>query len=191
MHFPTLVWLLVAERAIAAVPPFRQFHARGNTSVSNVNVRGNTVANGKASVVKRFQHAVAAVPEEAAAHEEAAPAEEAAPEGEAEAVPEEAEEAVPEEAADAALCAEGQSVTYTVQPADTVGKIAKSLGSGICDIATANALANLDVIFPNQTLSVPVALAAPDDTSCRRATPSSPSRRAWASRRRRRRRARF
>ncbi|KAK8064713.1 peptidase m23b [Apiospora phragmitis] len=66
----------------------------------------------------------------------------------------------------AALCAEGQAVTYTVQPADTLGKIAKSLGSGICDIAAANELANLDVIFPNQTLTVPVALAAPDSASC-------------------------
>lgn len=75
------------------------------------------------------------------------------------------EEAAADEAA-AALCAEGQAVKYTVQPSDTLGKIAKSLGSGICDIASANQLANIDVIFPNQTLTVPVALAAADDASC-------------------------
>ncbi|KAK8016542.1 hypothetical protein PG993_014731 [Apiospora rasikravindrae] len=168
-------------------------HVRGNTNASSVNIRGNSAANDNTKIVRRLEGAVvgehAAVPEEAAAlanatapeevaepeeekaaaPDEAAPAEDAVPAEDVpaeEPVPEEAEEAVPEEAADAALCAEGQSVTYTVQPADTVGKIAKSLGSGICDIASANELENLDVIFPNQTLTVPVALAAPDDTSC-------------------------
>lgn len=58
------------------------------------------------------------------------------------------------------------SVTYIVQPTDTLTRIALSLLSGICDIAKANRIDNVDLIFPNQTLTVPVKLANPDNASC-------------------------
>lgn len=58
------------------------------------------------------------------------------------------------------------SVIYTVQPMDTLTRIALSLSSGICDIAKASRVENVDLIFPNQTLTVPVKLANPDNASC-------------------------
>ncbi|KAK7914853.1 carbohydrate-binding module family 50 protein [Apiospora marii] len=114
-------------------------------------------------------HPEPAAEEIAAAHPEAEAAAAAAPAAEKADVGAAAEAGAECEA----ICAEReqsaqQSVNYRVQPQDTLSKIAKSLGSGICDIAAANAdaIANIDVIFPNQTLTVPVAMAAPDDTSC-------------------------
>ena len=58
------------------------------------------------------------------------------------------------------------SVSYTVQPQDTLTRIAASLSSGICDIARASRIENVDLIFPNQTLTVPVKVANPDNASC-------------------------
>lgn len=65
-----------------------------------------------------------------------------------------------------AVCGTGMSVSYTVQPMDTLTRIALSLSSGICDIATANRIKDVDLIFPNQTLTVPVKVANPDNASC-------------------------
>ncbi|KAK8103737.1 uncharacterized protein PG998_010770 [Apiospora kogelbergensis] len=173
MHYSNLLWLLVAEFAIALNPKFPQIHVRANTTNLNsvhskrlyTNVHRRVVIEEAVAV---DEGAVAPEAEEGAAAGQEPVADEKPAVGEEAAADEGAVadgEAAADEAA-AALCAEGQAVKYTVQPADTLGKIAKSLGSGICDIASANQLANIDVIFPNQTLTVPVALAAADDTSC-------------------------
>lgn len=45
--------------------------------------------------------------------------------------------------------------TYLVQPGDTLGKIAKRLGTSVEAIAQANHIGNLDVIFAGQVLYIP------------------------------------
>ncbi|EKG12579.1 Peptidoglycan-binding Lysin subgroup [Macrophomina phaseolina MS6] len=58
------------------------------------------------------------------------------------------------------------TTTYTVQPGDTLLAIAASFNRGVCDIARANAIADIDVLFANQTLLIPAQTCNPDSTSC-------------------------
>lgn len=60
----------------------------------------------------------------------------------------------------------GGNQTVTVKDGDTLGKLAKQFGVGICDIAKASKLADPNIITPGQTLTIPAPTAKPDDTSC-------------------------
>ena len=50
---------------------------------------------------------------------------------------------------------EGSIVTYVVEPGDTLGGIASRFGVGVDDIVTANGIANKNVIFAGQVLTIP------------------------------------
>lgn len=54
--------------------------------------------------------------------------------------------------------------TYTVQPGDTLSGIASQHGVSVADLQAANGLADADLIFPAQTLTIPGRESAPDDT---------------------------
>src|SRR5262249_53390941 len=56
--------------------------------------------------------------------------------------------------------------TVVVQQGQTLGAIAKQFGTGICDIAKANKLADPNLISVGQTLIIPPLTATPDNTSC-------------------------
>ncbi|KAJ4324636.1 hypothetical protein N0V94_001206 [Neodidymelliopsis sp. IMI 364377] len=57
--------------------------------------------------------------------------------------------------------------TLTVKEGDTLSSIAASTGVGICDLAKANGIADLDLILAGMMLTIPAAGAAKkDDTSC-------------------------
>nr|WP_322818605.1 LysM domain-containing protein [Tepidiforma sp.] len=47
--------------------------------------------------------------------------------------------------------------TYTVQEGDTLGAIAERFGVTIADLVTANGLADPDLIYPGQELTIPAA----------------------------------
>ncbi|KAF4303764.1 Peptidoglycan-binding Lysin subgroup [Botryosphaeria dothidea] len=58
------------------------------------------------------------------------------------------------------------STTYTVQPDDTLIGIANAFNRGVCDIARANAIADVDVLFADQVLAIPPQVCNPDNTTC-------------------------
>ncbi|POS78825.1 intracellular hyphae protein 1 [Diaporthe helianthi] len=56
--------------------------------------------------------------------------------------------------------------TVKVGRGQTLGAIAEQFGTGICDIAKASGIADPNLIFEGQTLTIPPPTATPDDTSC-------------------------
>ncbi|KAL1849102.1 hypothetical protein Daus18300_013389 [Diaporthe australafricana] len=68
-------------------------------------------------------------------------------------------------------CVDGPLTNYTVVSGDTLEKIALQFDSGVCNIATANGLADPDFILAGQVLVVPteVCEAEIDNESCRTA----------------------
>lgn len=64
-------------------------------------------------------------------------------------------------------CTDGPTTNYTVQPNDTLEKIAATFDSGVCDITKLNHLASPDFVLNGQQLVVPTKLCQPDNTSCR------------------------
>lgn len=68
----------------------------------------------------------------------------------------------------AAGAAAGGTQTVTVKEGDTLGKLAKQFGVGICDIAKASKLADPNIVNIGDVLTIPAPQAgvAPDDTSC-------------------------
>lgn len=64
-------------------------------------------------------------------------------------------------------CTDGPTTNYTVQPNDTLEKIAAAFDSGVCDITRLNHLASPDFVLNGQQLIVPTKLCQPDNTSCR------------------------
>lgn len=66
----------------------------------------------------------------------------------------------------AAAATAGGNQTVTVKEGDTLTKLAKQFGVGICDIAKASGLADPNIINLGDTLTIPPPTAKPDDTSC-------------------------
>lgn len=64
-------------------------------------------------------------------------------------------------------CTNGPTTNYTVQPNDSLEKIAATFDSGVCDITKLNHLASPDFVLDGQQLIVPTKLCQPDNTSCR------------------------
>jgi LysM repeat protein len=101
------------------------------------------------------------VPDAAASDESApeeAPAEEteqAAEEPEAEAAPEPAEPAAEEPEEAPAEPASIETATYTIQPGDTLQKIALRYNSSVVELMALNQIVNMDRIFWGQTIIVP------------------------------------
>lgn len=58
------------------------------------------------------------------------------------------------------------TATITIQPSDTLSKIAKAHNVGICDVAEANAIEDPDLIIAGQTLVIPAETGEKDDKSC-------------------------
>ncbi len=58
----------------------------------------------------------------------------------------------------------GTGATYTVVAGDTLGSIARQFGTTYTAIAAANGIANPNLIYPGQTLTIPGASAAPADS---------------------------
>lgn len=72
-------------------------------------------------------------------------------------------------------CGATSSTTYTVKSGDTLTSIAKATGAGICDIATASGLKNVNLITPGEVLTIPQGCTGPqDNTSCLTA-PTTPA----------------
>jgi LysM repeat protein len=65
-----------------------------------------------------------------------------------------------------AICGSTTFTNYTVVSGDTLTTIAQQFNSGICDIATANSLADPNLIFPGEVLTIPADCVTPDNTSC-------------------------
>lgn len=74
---------------------------------------------------------------------------------------------VPVPTSTATACIDGPVATYTVVAGDTLERIAALYNSGVCDIATANAIADPDFILVGQVLLVPTSVCVPDNNSCR------------------------
>ncbi|NDJ60616.1 MAG: LysM peptidoglycan-binding domain-containing protein [Chloroflexi bacterium] len=51
--------------------------------------------------------------------------------------------------------------TYTVRPGDTLYDIALTFGVSVSDLANANGITNINVIFPGDTLTIPAASPPP------------------------------
>lgn len=70
-----------------------------------------------------------------------------------------------------APAAGGGAQTLTVKEGDTLTKLAKQFGVGICDIAKASNLADPNIVNVGDPLTIPAPVAgvAPDDTSCLKA----------------------
>lgn len=73
----------------------------------------------------------------------------------------------PRQACPPGSCTDGTATNYTVTAGDTLERIAAMFDSGVCNIATANNLANPDFITDGQELIVPTKVCNPDNTSCR------------------------
>ena len=58
------------------------------------------------------------------------------------------------------------SVDYTVEPGDTLGKIARELGVSVSALADVNNLSNPNLIYPGQVLTIPGKNGAPSVTHC-------------------------
>ncbi|GME28657.1 Peptidoglycan-binding Lysin subgroup [Neofusicoccum parvum] len=55
---------------------------------------------------------------------------------------------------------------YTVQSGDNLIAIAESFNRGVCDVARANAIGDIDLIFAGQNLTIPAQVCDPDSTTC-------------------------
>ncbi|KAM3415019.1 hypothetical protein BST61_g10156 [Cercospora zeina] len=72
-------------------------------------------------------------------------------------------------------CGATSSTTYTVKSGDTLTSIGKATGAGICDIAKASNVQNVNLISPGQVLTIPQGCTSPqDNTSCLTA-PTTPA----------------
>lgn len=68
------------------------------------------------------------------------------------------------------------TITYTVQPGDTLYKIAQKFGTSVDTLSKLNSIKDPDLIYPGQTLLIPVPTPSPSPTPTPTPTPSpSPS----------------
>jgi LysM repeat protein len=65
--------------------------------------------------------------------------------------------------------------SYTVTTGDTLTSIAKKLNRGICDIAKANSITNVNVINDGAVLTIPAQVCLPYSTSCLVNSPAAPA----------------
>lgn len=71
-----------------------------------------------------------------------------------------------------ASCSATAAQSYTVTSGNTLTTIAKAYSVGVCDIANANNITNIDLIYVGQVLTIPSGICTPDTTSCIAKTPS-------------------
>ncbi|KAE9965866.1 hypothetical protein BLS_007353 [Venturia inaequalis] len=63
--------------------------------------------------------------------------------------------------------------SYTIASGDSLGAIATKFNRGICNIATANKITNINFITAGQVLTIPAQVCIPDNTSCQPKTPEA------------------
>ncbi|KAI5358592.1 Putative LysM domain-containing protein [Septoria linicola] len=63
-------------------------------------------------------------------------------------------------------CGATSSSTYTVVSGDTLTSIASASGAGVCDIAAANNITNINLINAGQILTIPVGCTSVDNSTC-------------------------
>lgn len=72
-------------------------------------------------------------------------------------------------------CGATSSTTYTVVAGDTLTTISTATGAGICDIAAASNVTNVNLITPGQVLTIPQGCTLPIDNTTCIATPDIPA----------------
>ncbi|KAJ5021287.1 hypothetical protein J3E73DRAFT_20732 [Bipolaris maydis] len=60
----------------------------------------------------------------------------------------------------------GPSTTYVIRPGDTFIFIANRFNTGVCEIAQASCISNINTIMAGQRIIVPINCNPTDDTSC-------------------------
>lgn len=63
-------------------------------------------------------------------------------------------------------CGATSSSNYTVKAGNTLNLISYVTGVGVCDIAAANNLTNINLIYPDQILIIPVGCTSIDNSTC-------------------------
>lgn len=71
-------------------------------------------------------------------------------------------------------CGATSSSEYTVKAGNTLFQISDETGVGVCDIAAASGIDNINLIYPDQILTIPIGCTTTDNTTCV-TTPDTPA----------------